>query len=64
MNLILFESAEIDVPLPRSDTRAEHIIKILRRQIGDTFDVGLVDGPLGKATLAAITEVALTLSFT
>jgi RsmE family RNA methyltransferase len=64
VNLILFELAELAAPLPRIDQRAEHILKVLRRQIGDTFDVGLVDGPLGKGTLVAITDVTLTLSFT
>lgn len=63
MNLILFEPAELTAPLPRTDPRAEHIVKVLRRQIGDTFDVGLVDGPLGKGTLAAVSADALTLSF-
>ena len=64
MNLILFEPAEISAPLPHSDPRAEHILTVLRRQIGDTFDVGLVDGPLGKGTLAALSADALTLTFT
>ena len=41
MNLILCEPPELTVPLPRNDPRAEHILKVLRRQIGDTFDVGL-----------------------
>lgn len=63
MNLILFEPAELAAPLPRTDPRAEHILKVLRRQIGDTFDVGLVDGPLGKGTLAAISDATLTLTF-
>lgn len=63
MNLILFEPAELTTPLPRTDPRAEHILKILRRQIGDTFDVGLVDGPLGKGTLTAITADSLSLAF-
>ena len=63
MNLILFEPAELTVPLPRTDPRAEHILKVLRRQIGDPFDVGLVDGPLGKGTLAAISDATLTLTF-
>ncbi|MBC7365356.1 MAG: 16S rRNA (uracil(1498)-N(3))-methyltransferase, partial [Undibacterium sp.] len=63
MNLILFEPAEIAAPLPRTDPRAEHILKILRRQIGDTFDVGLVDGPLGKGTLTALSAETLTLTF-
>lgn len=64
MNLILFEPAELTAPLPRTDPRAEHIQKVLRRQIGDTFDVGLVDGPIGKGTLAAVSADALTLTFT
>jgi len=63
VNLILFEPAELTVPLPRTDPRAEHILKILRRQIGETFDVGLVDGPLGKGTLTAVSTETLTLSF-
>lgn len=64
MNLILFEPPELTVPLPRNDPRAEHILKVLRRQIGETFDVGLVDGPLGKGTLAGLSADALTLTFT
>ena len=64
MNLILFEPAELSAPLPRTDPRAEHLLKVLRRSVGDTFDVGLVDGPLGKGTLEAVTADALTLAFT
>ncbi len=63
MNLILFEPTEVTVPLLRTDARAEHILKILRRAVGDTFDAGLVDGPLGKGTLTAITDHALALTF-
>jgi RsmE family RNA methyltransferase len=63
VNLILFEPAELAAPLPRTDPRAEHILKVLRRQVGESFDVGLVDGPLGKGTLAAISDATLTLTF-
>ena len=63
MNLILFESAEIDQPLPRSDPRAEHLLRVLRRREGDAFDAGLVNGPRGKGTLTAVGPDALTLSF-
>jgi RsmE family RNA methyltransferase len=63
VNLILFEPAEIDHPLPRSDRRARHILDVLRRSAGDTFDVGLLNGPPGKATLVAATDDALMLSF-
>jgi len=44
--------------LPRADARAAHILDVLRRQPGDTFDAGLIDGPRGKATLAAILPAA------
>ena len=64
MNLILFEPAELDRPLLRRDRRAGHILDVLRRRAGDTFDVGLVNGPHGKATLIAVDNEALTLAFT
>ena len=63
MNLILFEPAELDRPLPRSDRRAEHILHVLRRQAGDTFDAGVINGPRGKATLVAISPESLHLRF-
>ncbi|MDR0902960.1 MAG: 16S rRNA (uracil(1498)-N(3))-methyltransferase [Opitutaceae bacterium] len=63
MNIILFTAAEISAPLPRSDPRAAHILDVLRRRAGDTFDAGLIDGPRGKGTLAAITPGALALAF-
>lgn len=61
VNLILLEPAE--TTLPRRDPRAAHVLTVLRRQVGDTFDVGLVNGPRGKATLAAVGPDALTLTF-
>ena len=63
MNLILLQPEEITRPLPKQDPRAGHILKVLRRQIGDTFDVGLINGPRGKATLMAINSDNLELSF-
>ncbi|MSU66709.1 MAG: 16S rRNA (uracil(1498)-N(3))-methyltransferase [Opitutus sp.] len=63
VNLILFEAHELAVPLPREDRRAAHILTVLRRGVGDTFDAGLVNGPRGKATLIAIEATTLTLTF-
>lgn len=63
MNLILFEPAELASPLPRTDPRAQHILDVLRRRAGDTFDAGVVNGPRGKATLAATTPESLVLTF-
>jgi 16S rRNA (uracil1498-N3)-methyltransferase len=63
VNLILFNPEETAQPLPRSDYRATHVLQVLRRGIGESFDVGLVDGPRGKATLVDIGRDALTFSF-
>ncbi|HTJ79973.1 MAG TPA: 16S rRNA (uracil(1498)-N(3))-methyltransferase [Rariglobus sp.] len=63
MNLVLFEPNELNAPLLRTDARGQHILTVLRRREGDTFDVGLVNGPIGKATLAAINPDAIALTF-
>ena len=71
MNIILFEPCEIAatapgraaIELPRADERAAHILGVLRRQPGDVFDAGIIDGPRGKGTLAAIGTDFLTLTF-
>ena len=63
VNIILFSLAEVELPLPRRDPRARHILDVLRREPGGTFDAGLINGPRGKATLHAVTGEALVLSF-
>lgn len=63
VNLILFEPAELNQPLPRNDRRAVHLLTVLRRSVGDSFDAGVVNGPRGKATLAHVGANALTLAF-
>lgn len=63
VNLILFEPTEINAPLPCADRRARHIIEVLRCQIGDSFEAGLINGPCGRATLTATTATTLTLTF-
>lgn len=63
MNLVLFEAAELDAPLPLADPRARHVLNVLRRREGDAFDVGWVNGPRGKATLLNIGTDSLALGF-
>ncbi len=63
VNLILFEPAEINAPLPHRDRRALHIVEVLRCRNGDTFEAGVINGPRGKATLAATTAEGLALTF-
>ena len=63
MNLILFEPDETTRPLPRSDRRAVHILEVLRRHVGETFDAGVINGPRGAATLEAIDSEKMILRF-
>jgi 16S rRNA (uracil1498-N3)-methyltransferase len=63
MNLILFEPGEFDNLLPINDPRATHILEILRREPGQTFDAGIVDGSQGKAHYREKTEAGLALVF-
>jgi 16S rRNA (uracil1498-N3)-methyltransferase len=66
VNLILFEPHELsssDVVL--ADGRAAHLLQVLKVSPGQTIRVGVVDGPLGTATVtnAADGRVALRCVF-
>lgn len=63
LNIILFSPDEVQLPLPREDPRARHILTVLRRKAGDTFDAGLIDGARGKGTLVSANEKNLELTF-
>lgn len=64
MNIILFSPAEVQLPLPGNDARSRHILTVLRRRPGDGFDVGLINGPRGKAILESIgADGSLALAF-
>lgn len=56
MNLILLESNEIDGERRAQLTgeRARHIREVLRATVGSELRIGIVDGPLGRGTVAAI----------
>lgn len=51
MNIVLFEPSEIGPVLAPEDFRYRHIRKVLRRDVGDSFDVGEINGPRGKAVI-------------
>ncbi len=63
MNVILFEEAEVGVPLPRTDPRAVHIETILKRAAGERFDAGIVDGAMGKGWIESADQDSLILGF-
>lgn len=63
MNLVLFEADEVGVPLAMADPRAAHLLRVLRRQEGDAFDAGIVDGARGRAVVTAIGPGGLAFRF-
>ena len=64
MNIVLFEPSEIGPALATSDNRYRHIKKVLRRDVGDSFDVGKINGPRGKALITKSDREGLHLQIT
>ena len=56
MNICLFKSEEINRPLIKNDERAKHIVKVLHKKEGDTFDAGIIGGAAGIATITEISD--------
>lgn len=55
MNIILVEAKEIQRNCVHlGDHRAEHIVKVLRAEVGDRVKVGCIDGPLGAGEIVSI----------
>jgi RsmE family RNA methyltransferase len=54
MNIILFEPQELGQPLPRRDVRAIHLLKVLHKKPGDSFDAGILGGKLGTGKIETI----------
>ena len=63
MNLLLFEDQANEILLPIGDSRVAHVKEVLRRLPGDDFDVAVVNGPKGKATILEDGTAGLRLSF-
>ena len=54
MNIILFENTEIGKPLSRRDERTIHLLKVLRKKAGDTFEAGLLGGNRGLGCIDSV----------
>ena len=67
MNIVLFEQDELDgmrAVLGRSDERARHIRKVLRKTAGDSFTAGIIDGPAGQAMIESAEDGCFVCLFT
>lgn len=63
MNLILFDEPVTSLLLPHSDRRVAHLVEVLRRRAGESFDAGVINGPRGRGTLSALTFEGASLTF-
>ena len=54
MNLILIASHELGKPLPRRDERTIHLLKVLHKKNGDSFDAGILGGQRGIGIIEKI----------
>ena len=63
MNICLFNREEIGVPLQLKDKRAEHLLKILHKKEGDSFNAGITGGKSGAAVIEKITADGIYFSF-
>ena len=63
MNICLFTQEEIGKTLPNSDERTQHIIKVLHKGEGDSFDAGIIGGKAGSAKITKIDENGMEFEF-
>jgi RsmE family RNA methyltransferase len=54
VNLILFETHEVGKALSRRDERTIHLLKVLHKKAGDSFEAGLLDGGRGSGKIEKI----------
>ncbi|HZZ57381.1 MAG TPA: RsmE family RNA methyltransferase [Opitutaceae bacterium] len=63
MNIVLFTSEELGRTIPPGDPRAKHLLQVLRRAAGSTFDAGILNGPVGKGLVRKITPEGIEWDF-
>jgi 16S rRNA (uracil1498-N3)-methyltransferase len=62
MNVILFKNKDHRLKIPRQGERGRHLVEILRKRVGDIFDVGVLGGPLGQGRVEQIGEEFVEIS--
>jgi RsmE family RNA methyltransferase len=54
VNIILFDPAEIGKPLSRRDERTLHLLKVLHKKAGDSFEAGILGGNRGMGRIETV----------
>ena len=62
MNIVLFTDADKNI-FPQNDERTKHILKVLKKDVGETFEAGIENGKSGIATITNISENGIQFDF-
>lgn len=63
MNLIILSEPERDGNrFTLTDERAEHIRSVLKLGVGDTVEIGVINGPAGTAIIESVTKTSVCLN--
>jgi RsmE family RNA methyltransferase len=54
VNIILFEPQEMGKPLHRRDERTIHLLKVLHKKAGDSFEAGILGGNRGTGFIESV----------
>jgi RsmE family RNA methyltransferase len=63
MNRLFLRDAGAYHAIPRTDRRCDHILRVLKKSVGDGIEAGCPDGSLGTATIEAIDGTGIRLRF-
>jgi len=63
MNIVLFQRDEIGKLLPLKDERSKHILKVLHKQVGESFEAGIINDKAGQAQIKAISDDGISFDF-
>jgi RsmE family RNA methyltransferase len=63
MNIALFTEDEFGPPLPHSDERVRHVLRVLKKGPGDEFKAGIENGLSGAARIESVGPAGMALSF-
>ncbi len=62
MNIVLFSKSDNSF-FPLADERAKHILTILKKNVGETFEAGIENGQAGTAIISAIDNQGIHFDF-
>ncbi len=63
MNIVLFSNQD-NYFFPHEDERAKHILSVLKKEKGDSFEAGIENGLAGEAIITKINSEGIFFSFT